>query len=181
MPSREQDASYVGRRTPAKGIVLSAEMPLILFCTVGAAQASATWVAQSSVMSALHDQRSRECNAWLVGEYVLMPEHLHFLCCPRRVADGISVERWTGWWKDQFSKHIRQPLWRWQAGLFHTRIRSDHHLLEKRGYIQENPVKAGLATQPEQWPWRGRVHDLEAHIRSLGELEARRKSAPKQE
>jgi REP element-mobilizing transposase RayT len=101
-----------------------------------------------------------------------MPDHLHFFCCPRLISEGITVERWTGYWKDRFTKRVRQPQWRWQDGLFHTRMRSDVHYLEKLEYMRENPVKAGLVENAEDWPWQGRVWDLEAHIRSFGEPKA---------
>ncbi|MEY4482648.1 MAG: hypothetical protein RL693_100, partial [Verrucomicrobiota bacterium] len=43
-----------GRRTPAKGVVLSEDMPLMLFCTV-CAEHRGTWVTQNRVKQILHD------------------------------------------------------------------------------------------------------------------------------
>jgi putative transposase len=163
------DADVVGRRTPAQGVVLSSDMPLILFCTVCADEKGVTWVAQETVMRVLHEVWSEDRNAWLVGGYVLMPDHMHFFCCPRRISEGVGVERWVLFWKDQFAKRIDQPEWRWERGVFHTRMRSDAHYREKQEYVSENPVKASLMAKAEDWPWRGCVHDLSAHIRSFGE------------
>lgn len=167
--SPHEDGSVIGRGYPAKGVVLSEDMPLILWCTVRAAEKGATWVAQERVMKALEEIWREEATKWLVGDFLLMPDHLHFFTCPQRISDGVSVERWTGFWKDRLSKNLHQPQWRTQDGLFHTRIRSDAHYQDRLEYLMENPVRAGLVERREDWPWRGRVWDLEAHNRSLGE------------
>jgi putative transposase len=132
-----------------------------------------TWVAQESVMRVLHDFWTEERNAWLVGEYVLMPDHVHFFSCPRRISEGVEVERWVVLWKSEFAKRIDRMEWRWERGVFHVRMRSDAHYREKLEYVRENPVEAGLVEKAEDWPWRGCVHDLSAHIRSFGEPEKR--------
>lgn len=33
------------------------------------------------------------------------------------------------------------------------RIRSDAHLLDRFAYVALNPVRAGMCTRPESWPW----------------------------
>jgi hypothetical protein len=48
-------------------------------------------------------------------------------------------------------------------------MRSDEHVREKEEYMRDNPMKAGLVEKPEDWPWRGQVHDLVAHIRSFNQ------------
>ena len=165
----EEDGSVIGRRYPAKGVVLSSDMPLILWCTVRASERGVKWVTQQRVLEALMEIWQDEATKWLVGDFVLMPDHVHFFCCPMRISDGVSVERWTGFWKDRLSKRLREPDWRWQDGLFHTRLRSDEHYRDRLEYLRENPVKAGLVESWEDWPWKGEVWDLSAHIRSFGE------------
>jgi putative transposase len=99
-----------------------------------------------------------------------MPDHVHFFCCPRRISEGVDIERWTAFCKDAFSKQANNLAWRWQRGIFHTRMRSEAHYQEKLEYMRDNPVTAGLVAAPDDWPWRGQVHDLHAHIRSFGDL-----------
>jgi REP element-mobilizing transposase RayT len=153
-------------------------MPLILWCTVRADKRGAKWVAQGAVMETLLEVWSGGEHKWLVGDFMLMPDHLHFFCCPKLIREGVEVERWTGYWKDRFTKRVRQPQWRWQDGLFHTRMRSDAHYLDRLDYMRENPVKAELAAKAEDWPWQGRVWDLSEHIRSFGEPEKGNENAP---
>ncbi|WP_138086878.1 hypothetical protein [Phragmitibacter flavus] len=166
MPPNPRDEVEIGRTTPAKGVVLSSEMPLILFCTICADQRG-SWVARREVMELLHDIWSNEATAWLVGPYVLMPDHLHFLCVPKDLRQGIDIEKWTAFWKQRFSRRIGQPEWRWQRGIFHHRLRNDAQLQEKLEYMQENPVVKNLADKSNSWPWRGEVHDLHMAMNSF--------------
>jgi putative transposase len=166
-PSRKPERIRIGRHTPAKGIVLSSDMPLILWCTI-CTHDRIPWLLQSVVMRTLHACWSHPSNAWLVGDYLIMPDHVHFFTCPRRASDDVDIERWAAFSKDAFSKLVDNLSWRWQRGIFHTRMRSDQHYQEKRDYMRDNPVTAGLITNPDAWPWHGRIHDLHAHIRSFG-------------
>jgi putative transposase len=89
----------------------------------------------------------------------------------------VSVERWTAYWKDMFFKEVRRPGWKWQTRLFHTRMRSDSHYQEKLEYIRDNPLKRGLVSRVEDWPWRGEIHDITHHIQSFGDPQKFRENA----
>src|ERR1700712_2802129 len=41
--------------------------------------------------------KSAKLNGWLVGNYVIMPDHVHLFACPQ--ADAISLPRWMQLWK----------------------------------------------------------------------------------
>lgn len=156
-----------GRRTPAKGVVLSGDMPLILFCTV-CTEHRGSWVTQKVVKQTLHDLWLLEARAWLVGPYVLMPDHIHFMCIPQDLSSGVEIERWAAFWKDRFARRVGQPEWRWQRGLFHHRLHNDSQLQDKLTYMRQNPVKRGLVDKAEAWPWDGEVHDLQAIMQAFG-------------
>ena len=162
--TEKEDGSVIGRQRPAKGIILSSDMPLVLWCTVAADQPGVTWVAQDRVMHALVELWSQATMRWLVGDFVLMPDHLHFFCRPKQITDDLSVERWTGYWKDRLTKKLCEPFWRMEDGIFHTRIRSDAHYRNRMDYLRENPVKAGLVNKAEDWPWRGKIGELGAEF-----------------
>jgi REP element-mobilizing transposase RayT len=40
-------------------------------------------------------------------------------------------------------------------GYFDRYMRDQDHVLDTVAYILNNPVKAGLAKAPEEWPWSG--------------------------
>jgi REP element-mobilizing transposase RayT len=51
----------------------------------------------------------KEATAWLVGRYVIMPDHIHLFASPRD--ETVSLESWVRYWKSQFSKrHKTQTI-----------------------------------------------------------------------
>lgn len=86
---------------------------------------------------------------WRIIAGLLMPDHVHLLAAPfdRETPVGNlsgAVKRW-----------MRQELgatWEWQPGSFDRLLRSSESLSDKWAYIEQNPVRAGLVTRPEDWP-----------------------------
>jgi len=156
-----------GRRTPAKGVHVSLSGPNWVFLTV-CTEKREHWLAQASVQRALHGIWERTATAWLVSDYLLMPDHLHLFCAPRDLK--FTIERWIGFWKDRLAKDLKsqggaatppyQIVGKFQAGGFHHRLRDGERYSQKWQYVRENPVRAGLATRPEDWPYFGRVHEI---------------------
>ena len=146
----------VGRHTPAKGVHISSDGPNWVFLTV-CAEKRERWLAQAPVQRILHDIWERFATAWLVSDYLLMPDHLHLFCAPRDLRFGI--ERWMAFWKDKFAK-TQADAGTFQRGGAHHRLRDGESYSEKWRYVRENPVRAGLVERPEEWPYFGRVHDI---------------------
>jgi REP element-mobilizing transposase RayT len=154
----DPDLPPVGRQTPAKGVFPTTDGSTILWCTVCADQRG-TWCTQEAVMSLLIDLWSDTANAWMVGDFLIMPDHIHFFATPKE-GPWVDVERWTAFWKDRFSKRVGNPAWRWQRGIFHHRLRSEQAYVEKGEYMRQNPVRAGLVETPEAWEWQGRLNTI---------------------
>jgi len=55
------------------------------------------------------------------------------------------------------SQAITAPLPHWQEGFFDHLLRSDESHAEKWEYVRQNPVRAGLCHQPEEWPYQGEI------------------------
>ena len=146
----------LGRRTPAKGVHVSLSGPNWVFPTV-CTEKRGRWLAQASVQRTLHDIWQQTATAWLVSDYLLMPDHLHLFCGPHDLK--FTIERWIGFWKDRFAK-MHPDTGAFQAGGFHHRLRDGKNYSEKWEYVRENPVRAGLVTRPEDWPYFGRVHEI---------------------
>jgi REP element-mobilizing transposase RayT len=89
---------------------------------------------------------------WQVLVWVLMPDHFHGLVAPMDRRQSIST--WSRWFKYGVNERI-SPKISWQSGCFDRIIRSEESLGEKGAYIWENPVRAGLVTSAEMWPWKG--------------------------
>ncbi|MDB6024862.1 MAG: hypothetical protein JWM68_1085 [Verrucomicrobiales bacterium] len=146
----------VGRKTPAEGVKISLDGPTIVFLTVNAKD-RIPWMTQDAVQKTL-EQVWRKADAWIVGYYLLMPDHLHLFCAPRDLK--FTIEQWTEFWKSEFSRQHVGVEWRFQRGGFHHRIRDEQEFATKWRYVSENPIRKGLVKTPEEWPFSGTVHDL---------------------
>jgi putative transposase len=144
------------RQTPAKGVHLSLGGANWVFLTVCTTHRE-RWLAQASVHRTLHQIWEHTATAWLVSDYLLMPDHLHLFCAPRDLQ--FTIERWLGFWKDRIAKS-HPGTGTFQAGGFHHRLRNGESYAQKWQYVRENPVRAGLVAQPEAWPYHGRVHEI---------------------
>jgi putative transposase len=146
----------LGRKHPNRGVHVSLQRPTIVFLTV-CTKGREPWLAQESVQQALVKLWG-SADAWLVGEYVLMPDHLHIFCAPRDLT--FTLQRWVTWWKRQFSKLHLEGSGGWQRDYWDTRLRHGENYTEKWHYVRNNPVRAGLVAVPEEWPFQGKLNTL---------------------
>jgi REP-associated tyrosine transposase len=96
-----------------------------------------------------------------VGRYVLMPDHLHLFAA--FAPNAIELSAWMKALKGAISQALRNeglesPFW--QKGFFDHLIRSAESYQEKWTYVCQNPVRAGLVTKAEDWPYQGEIHCL---------------------
>jgi len=145
-----------GRSTPAKGVHISLGGPNWVFLTV-CTEKRERWLAQASVQRALHAIWEKKAKAWLVSDYLLMPDHLHLFCAPHDLR--FDIERWIAFWKDCFAK-THPDVGTFQRGGFHHRLRDGEGYAQKWQYVRENPVRHKLVERPEDWPYFGRVHEI---------------------
>ena len=145
-----------GRKRPAKGVFIPPDQPTIVFVTVCTHQRR-PWMASRAVQTSLESAWS-EAQAWLVGDFLLMPDHVHFFCAPRDLS--FTLESWMRYWKSQFRRRHLDTDWEWQVGCWDTRMRTSEQYHEKWIYVQENPVRKGLVKTPGDWPFQGRLNAL---------------------
>jgi len=96
---------------------------------------------------------------WIVGRYVVMPDHIHLFCSPSQ-NDCVSVADWTSYWKRLVSQQFPdlQPLW--QRDCWDTQLRSHESYAEKWEYVRNNPIRAKLVSSYDQWPYQGTLNNL---------------------
>jgi REP element-mobilizing transposase RayT len=99
--------------------------------------------------------------AW-VGAYVLMPDHLHVVVA----ADDrkITLASWMKSLKNTISKTLRAggvPSPHWQKTFFDHVLRSGESYAQKWDYVRNNPVRAGLVKNAEDWGFMGEIFPLE--------------------
>jgi putative transposase len=84
---------------------------------------------------------------WYVHLALLMPDHLHALISFPRDRE---MKRVVANWKEIVAKRTGAN---WQRDFFDHRLRAAESFEEKARYIRMNPVRAGLVTSPEAWPF----------------------------
>ncbi|MDE3084501.1 MAG: transposase [Verrucomicrobiota bacterium] len=92
-------------------------------------------------------QHLHQCHSWFAHLFLVMPDHVHaLLAVPPDTRLAAHISAWKGYTAKQFSI-------KWQTRFFDHRLRSDESLDEKACYIRMNPVRAGLVTKPQEWPY----------------------------
>jgi putative transposase len=97
-----------------------------------------------------------------VGRYVLMPDHLHAFVLLR--PGPLRLSGWMKSLKNTLSKTLRamgKPAPHWQDGFFDHVLRSSESYEQKWLYVRDNPVRAGLVSRAEDWPYQGEINRLE--------------------
>ena len=144
----------------------------IYFITICAAdRASAIWVGRgvpdasepvgrgvpdapppaSTIISAA--RHYHEIGKWLLYLILVMPDHLHALISfdgasgtPRPTMATVIAQ-----WKSYVAKKANI---RFQRDFWDTRIRDASHFAEQVNYINNNPVRRGLAAMSGDWKWK---------------------------
>ena len=147
----------VPRKKPAHGVWIDPDRPTIVFLTV-CTRDRRPWLCTEANHEALR-KTWVEAKAWIAGRYVLMPDHLHLFASPG--PSGIPLDNWVRYWKSQFAKIRRNPSQHWQTDHWDTRLRTDEGYEEKWFYVRNNPVRAGLVSTADDWPFQGELNRLE--------------------
>ena len=91
---------------------------------------------------------------FILHDFVVMPDHIHLLLT---LDQTMSVEKAMQLVKGGFSYRAKKGLGYtgevWQRGFSEVRILDRKSFLQHRDYIDQNPVKAGLADSPEKFPY----------------------------
>lgn len=88
-----------------------------------------------------------------VWNYCLMSNHTHATLQPtaRNLSNAMKRlnETYAQWWNKRHDHvgHVFQGRFKSQV------VQADRHLLELCRYVPLNPVRAGLVSSPEDWPW----------------------------
>jgi len=97
--------------------------------------------------------RYRDKGAYLLHEFVVMPNHLHLLLTP---GEETSLEKAMQLIKGGSSHEIHQQrahkMQIWHSGFHEETVRDERDYRNKVQYIHTNPVRARLAGRPEDWP-----------------------------
>lgn len=120
----------------------------------------------------LHNEAARELilEAWnqadhyRVGCYVIMPDHLHLFCSPATEPPE-KLQGWCKYWKSLVAQSwpYPSPEKLWLRGYWDRQLRSGESYREKWDYVRNNPVRASLVENADDWPYYGELNILEWH------------------
>ena len=147
---------HIGRDHPAEGVFIFPDQPTIAFLTV-CTQGKRPLLANPKVYDALV-KSWQAADAWMVGYYLVMPDHIHLFCSP--LNEDCTIEHWISFWKGQFRRLYGSDAPRFQSRGFHHRLRRGENYQDKWEYIRANPVRAGLVFRPDDWPYLGILNEL---------------------
>ena len=124
-------------------------------------------LAEARVHAAFREFATRaESYRIAVGRYVLMPDHVHLFV-------SIGGETTLGAWVKSLKQTLGKTLAArghepaqiagtrlrsyWQPGFHDHLLRHEESYAQKWEYVRQNPVRAGLALEPEAWPYQGEI------------------------
>jgi REP element-mobilizing transposase RayT len=94
-----------------------------------------------------------ELEHYRIHSWVIMPNHVHLLLTPL-----VAVSRLLGSLKSSTAKQANPMLHRtgqafWQDESYDHLVRNGDEFRRIQGYIENNPVTAGLETRPQDYAW----------------------------
>lgn len=96
-----------------------------------------------------------------VGRYVIMPDHVHLFV---RGGPEFMLGQWIGTLKQSVAKAAGKTAaggTPWQEGFFDHLLRGDESMSEKWEYIRQNPLRARLVEEAQDWPYQGEIIPLD--------------------
>ena len=157
------EGTFHDRKRPAhQPIAESFNRPRIVFLTVCSDKRKKIFCDNT-----IHDLLVRswqQADAWVVGRYILMPDHIHLFCSPVGL-EYPTLKTWIGYWKSLSARQWPDPNVGkvWQRDFWDTQLRKGESYTEKWNYVVGNPVRAGLVENAGKWPYQGEMSVLHWH------------------
>ncbi len=91
-----------------------------------------------------------------------MPDHLHFFCAAELDAQPLPkfMQFWKQWTSKRLSREQKFTVPVWQEEFFDHVLRPSESYDRKWNYVRDNPLRAGLVANTDDWPFQGEIEDL---------------------
>ena len=93
-----------------------------------------------------------------LGRYVIIPDHIHLSVSG---GDDFDLGIWIHGLKRVVAAAVSGGRSIWQRGFFDHVIRSSESYSQKWEYVRDNPVRAGLVQEADEWPFQGELVQIE--------------------
>ena len=145
-----------GRPPRLERIFQSYDPPIffVTFCTLHRVKIGRLEVAHEAFTK--YALRARDEFNVALARYVIMPDHVHLFV---QGDPNFQLESWVGGLKRAVSVSLGPSSFRplWQPGFFDHLLRSDESYAGKWEYVRQNPVRHGLVSRGEEWPYQGEI------------------------
>lgn len=92
--------------------------------------------------------------------YVIMTNHLHLLVTPKDKHQlAVFMQSMTNRYVRYFNSSRERTGTIWEGRFKSCLVDSDHYLFTLYKYIEMNPIKAGLVSDPKEYPWSSYHHN----------------------
>jgi REP element-mobilizing transposase RayT len=125
-----------------------------------AAVDSPRWLARPEIADIVFDAlQYRAGKIYDLTTFCIMPNHVHLVCTPLPRGDGTyhvlhrilqSLKRYTA---TRANRILRRRGAFWQGENYDHVVRDEKELERIVRYVIGNPIKAGLVTEWNRWPW----------------------------
>jgi putative transposase len=101
-------------------------------------------------------------NFWVIGRYVILPNHIHLFCAPN-AHPAQPLKNWISFWKNHVTRSWprRDEIPIWQPEYWDRQLRRGESYDQKWDYVENNPVRHGYVSRAEEWPYRGELNVLQ--------------------
>ena len=153
------------RKTPAHFVpVESGSRSIIIYLTICVSRRRPL-LANENAMRLILDAW-QAAKFWIVGRFVIMPDHIHLFCAPNTFPPT-SLKKWISFWRNEVTRAwpSREQLPVWQREFWDRQLRRGESYAEKWDYVVNNPVRHGYVPRAEDWPYQGELNVLTWHDR----------------
>lgn len=124
------------------------------------AQSGPRWLARPDIAPIIKDALlSRDGRVYTLDAFCVMPNHVHALFELLQQDDDDTAQRnkIMRSLQRQTARRANNVMWRqgvfWEDESYNEIIRSADQLLRAVRYVLDDPVRAGLAAEWQDWPW----------------------------
>jgi putative transposase len=97
--------------------------------------------------------KAKHAFGFLMYHYVLMPNHVHLLIKPEDGKFSSCMHQIQTSYAKFFCKKYGSVGHVWQNRFKSLSIETDSYLIACGNYIEMNPLRAGIVSQPDEWRW----------------------------
>jgi len=112
------------------------------------------YLAHPAVAQIVQEELLRENGTkYHLKAWCIMPNHVHVLLQVKHAPLSEIIRQWKGRSALRANRYLQRRGTFWFKEYFDRYIRNQRHYAAVVRYIRDNPVRAGLVEDPEQWQW----------------------------